>query len=88
MNKKEIESFIKSVFVVQKISTNIYDKYTVIRIETDNPQLSYYNLKLMSEFFGTDKIDICDFSHTEGCPTCDYGATTNFNIRIEKNLKE
>lgn len=43
--------------------------------------LSFVQLKEISEFFGTDKIDIDRYSYG-GCDTCDYGSSYELTLEI------
>lgn len=47
----------------------------------DAPPLSFKMLKALSEHFGTDKIDVDDYSNG-GCETCDYGSSYGHRIQV------
>lgn len=48
----------------------------------DAPEISFSILKQLSEFFGTDEINVDNFSHG-GCETCDWGSEYGHEIRID-----
>lgn len=39
-------------------------------------------LKEISKFYGTDEINIDNWGKSNGCETCDYGATYHFTINV------
>jgi hypothetical protein len=56
-----------------------------IRLEGSSdrpPGLSYRRLKRLVDFFGTDDIGDPDIETGAGCPTCDYGRTYEFTLRV------
>lgn len=48
------------------------------------PELSFKTLKELSEYFGTDEIDVDSSIHNHGCDTCDYGSSYGHYIQIYK----
>lgn len=54
------------------------------------PDLSYELLRKLAEHFGTEKIDVEDYS-SSGCETCDYGSAYGHEIQVfgaTKNIPE
>lgn len=52
--------------------------------------ITFAKLQMLSELFGTVKIDVDDYSEG-GCETCDYGSDYGHEIKIyepTKNLEE
>lgn len=45
------------------------------------PSLSFAMLKKLSEFFGTDHIDVDNYSRG-GCETCDFGSAYGHTIQV------
>lgn len=83
--KEEIETKVKQLWsCVENIDIRIYvDK---VYIELSNmyqpPGLSFAQLKALSEFFDTEKIDDTDRFSQEGCETCDFGSSYGFTLKI------
>lgn len=56
----------------------------------DAPSLSLAMLKALGEFFGTEKIDVDNYSEG-GCETCDHGSAYGHKIQVlepTKNVPE
>lgn len=56
----------------------------------ERPQLDFAKLVRLSEIFGTQKIDVDDYSNY-GCESCDYGSDYGHTIQIyepTKNIQE
>jgi hypothetical protein len=56
----------------------------------DAPTLSLSMLKALGEFFGTEKIDVDNYSEG-GCETCDHGSAYGHKIQVlwpTKNVPE
>lgn len=54
------------------------------------PELSFKTLKQLSDHFGTEEIDVDNYSQG-GCDTCDYGSDYGHTIQIynpTKNVEE
>ncbi len=58
-----------------------------IRVELssmyDPPGLTFAQLMLLSEAFGTKQIDAGDKRESLGCETCDYGSSYGFVVDIK-----
>jgi hypothetical protein len=52
----------------------------------DRPTLGFAQLKALSELFGTDEIDVDDYSYG-GCESCDYGSDYGHTIQIYNPTK-
>lgn len=50
------------------------------------PILNFGTLKELSELFGTDNIDVDDYSY-RGCDTCDYGSDYGHEIQVRNPTK-
>lgn len=50
------------------------------------PGLSFEKLKKLSEYFGTEKIDVDDYGQS-GCETCDWGSEYGHRIQVYKPTK-
>ncbi len=46
------------------------------------PTLALKDLKAISEFFGTDDIDVDNYGH-RGCETCDWGSQYGHTIQVK-----
>ena len=51
------------------------------------PDITYKLLSVVSEFFGTDEIDIDNMSR-RGCESCDYGSRYGAEVQVYKITKE
>jgi hypothetical protein len=52
----------------------------------ESPELSFSILKQLSELFGTDEIDVDDYSYS-GCESCDYGSDYGHTIQVYNPTK-
>jgi len=52
----------------------------------ESPELSFSILKQLSELFGTNEIDVDDYSYG-GCETCDYGSDYGHTIQVYNPTK-
>jgi hypothetical protein len=50
--------------------------------DESGPTITYDSMRALADHFGTTKIDIGDFSKTDGCETCDYGSTMCCTVRV------
>lgn len=51
-----------------------------------HPELGFKQLKQLSELFGTESIDVDNYSQS-GCDTCDYGSDYGHTIQIRSATK-
>lgn len=47
----------------------------------DSPNLNFAKLKALGELFGTEEINVDNYSES-GCETCDYGSSYGHTIQI------
>ncbi len=60
-------------FEVTKITRGFFTGYEIrYGCMYDRPEISFSILKTLSMMFGTDEIDVDDYSQG-GCESCDYG---------------
>jgi hypothetical protein len=50
------------------------------------PGLGFSNLKMLSELFGTDSVDVDNYGEG-GCESCDWGSSYGNTIQIRKITK-
>ena len=82
--KQEITDFFESL-LGGNVSVIVNTNCTYVEVEKsyDYVECSFPNLLKISEFFGTDQIDMRSASARGGCDTCDYGSsyTVEFTIK-------
>jgi hypothetical protein len=52
----------------------------------DAPDMNFTILKAIGEFFGTDEVDVDDYSFG-GCESCDYGSDYGHEIQVYNPTK-
>ena len=52
----------------------------------ERPGLTFSDLKQLSDLFGTDNIDVDDYSRG-GCDTCDFGSDYGHTIQLRQVTK-
>lgn len=70
---------------ISKMSDNALE--IEIGSEYDSPTVGFSNLVKLSQIFGTEKIDIDDYCHSEGCDTCGNGSDYGKTIQIYEITK-
>jgi hypothetical protein len=69
---------------VEKHKTNSFEiKYGRMY---NSPGINFATLKKLSDMFGTDKIDVDNYS-SGGCDTCDWGSDYGHTIQIYEPTK-
>lgn len=94
MNKKKIEKFFEKLIdhesVINRSQITIRDinhrkpnsiEVSVRKMYESPIVVNFALLKKISEFFGTDSIDVDDYS-MGGCETCDYGSSYGHDFQI------
>lgn len=58
------------------------------KCEYSAPQIKFSMLKALSEMFGTDHINVDEYTTNDGgCDTCDYGSSYGHTLEILKITK-
>ena len=94
-NKKEKEKKFEHPDNVKELLAILGSSSTLnIRSEVDDvwiergsmysaPDASFKMLKALSEFFGTEDIDVENDINHEGCETCDHGSLYGHHIQLK-----
>lgn len=74
----------------RRLDAHQYKKKEAFEIEWgdmyERPELSFASLKRLSEIFGTEEIDVDQYSNG-GCESCDYGSDYGHTIQIYNPTK-
>ncbi len=88
MNTEELSDILPGDLEINKTQDGLLIDFTD---EYEAPEISFERLKKLSEFFGTDKVDVVDKIARGGCETCDYGSAYGHQIKVlnpTKNVPE
>lgn len=84
-NDKEVEGYSRGkpdITVGMKLNGAGRECVTIECVRDYNTiELTFGHLKEVSEFFGTDSINV-EPEENSGCETCDYGSSYGFNMEV------
>ena len=85
MSEKQITLFGQAFSVTRVRDRRLGDGIEIDMTSSgDSPvDASYETLRTISEMFGTTKVNLGEFIHTDGyCDTCDYGSRRGYEVRV------